>query len=84
MTTTMKVSRAKTKFLEGQPREPRESTSSVGSRKDLGLPTVESVTGSIMTMVEAINKFTQTIRNKEGISNFIIEQYSSKSSPFLI
>ena len=86
MTTTMKVSRAKTKFLEGQPREPgpRESTSSVGSRKDLGLPTVESVTGSIMTMVEAKNKFTQTIRNKEGISNFIIEQYSSKSSPFLI
>ena len=86
MTTTMKVSRAKTKFLEGQPREPgpRESTSSVGSRKDLGLPTVESVTGSIMTMVEAKNKFTQTIRNKEGISNFNIEQYSSKSSPFLI
>ena len=90
MTTTMKVSRAKTKFLEGQPREPigshRESTSSVGSRKDLGLPTVESVAGSIMTVVEAKNKFTQTVRNKgieisEGISNFIITQYSSKTSP---
>ena len=64
MTTTMKVSRAKTKFKEGQPREPRESASSVGSREELGLPTVASVAGSIMTAIEAKNKFTQTVRNK--------------------
>ena len=86
MTTTMKVSRAKTKFLDGQPKEPRESTSSVGSRKDLGLPTVESVTCNIRTVIEAKNKFAQTVRDKgseiaEGISNFIIKQYSSKTSP---
>ena len=85
----MKVSRAKTKFKEGgegQPRGPRESASSVGSREELGLPTVASVAGSIMTAIEAKNKFTQTVRNKgseisEGISNFIIKQYSSKTSP---
>lgn len=79
MATTMKVSRAKTKFKEGQPREPRESASSVGSREELGLPTVASVAGSIMTAIEAKNKFTQTVRNKgieisEGISIFIIKQ----------
>ena len=78
MATTMKVSRAKTKFLESQPREPTESTSSVGSRKDQGLPTVASVTGCMMTAIEAKNKFTQTVRNKgseisEGISHFIIK-----------
>ena len=86
MTTTMKVSRAKTKFLEGQPREPRESVGSVGSREDLGLPTVGSVTGCIRTVIEAKNKFSQTVRDKgseisEDISNFIIKQYSSKTSP---
>ena len=67
MATTMKVSRAKTKFKEGgegQPRGPRESASSVGSREELGLPTVASVAGSIMTAIEAKNKFTQTVRNK--------------------
>ena len=87
MATTMKVSRAKTKFKEGQPREQessvgakyRESASSVGSREELGLPTVASVAGSIMTAIDAKNKFTQTIRNKgieisEGISIFIIKQ----------
>ena len=86
MTTTMKVSRAKTKFLEGQPREPRESAGSVGSREDLGLPTVGSVTCSIMKTIEAKNKFTQTLRDKgreisEGISKVIIKQYSSKYEP---